>query len=119
MKRRRSATLGRLNEVPECLACGACCFADLPYYVPVRGDDHLRLGDAAEALTTWRGTRCFMAMRDGHCAALQVDTDAGHFVCSVYPDRPDTCRTLARGSAECAGERHQKYARTRTRLPVV
>lgn len=107
------------GEAPDCVLCGACCFSQLPEYVPVRGDDHQRLGDAAEALTTWHGVRCFMRMHDGHCAALQIEPATGRFLCSVYELRPDTCRTLARGSAECAGERYQKHERTRRALRVV
>ncbi|MCA9535278.1 MAG: YkgJ family cysteine cluster protein [Myxococcales bacterium] len=107
------------SDPPECLDCGACCFADLPHYVPVRGDDYARLGDAAETLTRWQGTRCFMAMSDGHCAALVIDAGSGRFSCSVYADRPDTCRELERGSSECEGERERKYARTRRRLPLL
>lgn len=107
------------GDPPDCLLCGACCFSQLPEYVRVLGDDYERLGDAAEALTTWHGVRCFMSMRDGHCAALVVEPDTGRFVCSVYEVRPETCRTLARGSAECAGERHQKRERAHRALRVV
>jgi hypothetical protein len=108
-----------MTDAPECLSCGACCFADRPDYVPVRGDDYERLGDAAESLTAWVGNRCFMSMRDGRCAALALEPATGRFVCGVYDARPDTCRTLARGSAECAGERHQKQRRARRALTVV
>ena len=63
--------------------------------------------DAAETLTRWQGTRCFMAMSDGHCAALVIDAGSGRFSCSVYADRPDTCRELERGSGvhHARGER--------------
>lgn len=106
------------DEPPDCLLCGACCFSDMPHYVAVLGDDHQRLGDLAEELTTWHGTRCFMTMRDGHCAALVVEPASGRFVCSVYEVRPETCRALLHASPECAGERHQKHERTRRALRV-
>ena len=108
-----------MTHAPECLSCGAGCFADRPDYVPVRGDDYQRLGDAAESLTTWIGILCFMVMREGHCGALLLVPATGRFVCSVYASRPDTCRTLARASAECAGERHQKQQRAHRALRVV
>jgi uncharacterized protein len=98
-------------ETPECLACGTCCFSLLETYVPVSGDDHARLGDAADALVVFHGNRAFLRMEDGHCAALRVDAAAGAFVCTVYDRRPDTCRALARGSRECAGERATKHDR--------
>jgi Fe-S-cluster containining protein len=86
--------------------------------VPVRGDDYERLGDAAEALTVWNGVRCFMAMRDDHCAALRLEPESGRYLCSVYEQRPETCRALERGSPECAGERYQKQERARRALRV-
>lgn len=107
------------GDTPDCLLCGACCFSDLPQYVAVLGSDYERLGELAEEVTTWHGIRCFMRMHEGHCAALVVEPHSGRFVCSVYELRPETCRTLARASAECAGERHHKHQRTRRALRVV
>jgi Fe-S-cluster containining protein len=99
------------EAVPECLACGTCCFSTLDRYVPIDGDDHARLGDAAESWVTWIGNRAYMRMEDGHCAALRIDADARRFVCTIYDARPRTCRDLARGSPECAGERATKSER--------
>jgi len=101
---------------PDCLSCGTCCFSTLETYVPVRGEDHARLGDRADELVVFHGNRAFMKMAGGHCAALRVDLDDldvrderdergnARFVCSVYDARPGTCRELARGSRECEGE---------------
>lgn len=91
----------------------------MPQYVAVLGDDYERLGELAEELTAWHGIRCFMRMHEGHCAALVVEPASGRFVCSVYEQRPETCRSLAHGSAECAGERDRKHERTRRALRVV
>ncbi len=101
-------------SVPECLACGACCFSDLPTYVAVSGDDYARLGDRAdgpEALVRFDGHRAYMKMVDGHCAALAVDARAGRFVCQTYETRPQVCRDLARGSGACLGELEMKGER--------
>lgn len=95
-------------SLPECLACGTCCFSRLPCFVRVSGDDHARLGERAEALVWFEGIRAFMRMVDGHCAALQIDQHSGRFVCSVYADRPQVCRELERGSSACRGERETK-----------
>ena len=46
--------------VPECMACGACCFSTLPEYVRVFGSDWDRMGDEARALTQFIGNRCYM-----------------------------------------------------------
>jgi uncharacterized protein len=100
-------------DVPQCLSCGACCFSQLEQYVPVSGDDHARLEEAAEQLVVFHGNRAFMRMHDGHCAALQVEVGPSGFqaVCAVYERRPNTCRELARGGAACAAERDLKAGR--------
>lgn len=103
-----------LGVVPECLECGACCHSRLDRYVRVTGDDYARLGEEAETQTSWFGNACFMAMAEEHCAALVVVPATGQFVCSVYGQRPETCRALERGSPECAAEREAKFARTRS-----
>ena len=97
-----------MDELPECVACGACCFSTAPDYLRVSGEDYDRLGDAAERLTQFIGNRAFMRLTDGRCAALVVDTGQGHFVCTVYERRPRICRELERGGPACAGERDRK-----------
>ena len=94
----------------ECLECGTCCFSRLEAYVPVTGDDHARLGEAAETLVWFDGNRAFMRMIDGHCVALRIELD-GHFVCQTYETRPATCRNLANGSGACLGEIENKGER--------
>jgi hypothetical protein len=91
----------------DCRRCGVCCFSSLPTYVPVTGADWSRLGDAAERLAHFIGHRAFMRMGADRCAALVVAPTAGsavEFSCSVYEQRPQACRDLARGSPQCAGE---------------
>jgi uncharacterized protein len=94
----------------DCLRCGTCCFSNLPEYIRIFGVDYDRMDDAARTLTHFIGNRCFMQLADGHCAALQVEPD-GRFVCSIYPMRPDVCRSLERGSGACAGELAEKHER--------
>ena len=86
----------------DCTTCGTCCFSHLETYVAVTGDDHARLGDDAEKYVVFDGYRAYMRMAFGRCAALLIEN--GRFLCAVYERRPDTCRNLARSSAECAGE---------------
>ena len=92
------------STLPECLACGTCCFSTLERYVPVSGNDHARLGEAAERLVVWVENRAYLRLEDGHCAALAIDLASARFVCTVYAQRPQVCRDLERGSPECAGE---------------
>ncbi len=98
------------ETLPECVACGACCFTTLPTAIRVTGEDYSRLGDRAETATLWVGNKCYMALADGHCAALVVTADA-RFECSLYAVRPAVCRDLARGGGSCAAERYEKSER--------
>lgn len=100
-----------MEGVPQCLACGACCFSTLERYVRVTGDDHGRMGERAEEFVQFDGYRAYMRMVDGRCAALSVDATAGHFVCDAYEVRPEVCRSLERGSSACAAERELKGQR--------
>jgi uncharacterized protein len=101
-----------LTDIPPCVACGACCFSTLPEYIRVFGNDLDRMDDPARALTHFIANRCFMRIEDGHCAALVIDPDARRFVCSIYPMRPDVCRSLEPGSGQCRADRHEKVERT-------
>jgi Fe-S-cluster containining protein len=95
----------------ECTKCGACCFSTLDRYVEVKGSDYAQLGDDAERLVHFIGNRAYMRMVDGHCAALAVDVENRRFFCTVYDNRPATCRDLERGSPACMGERVTKGER--------
>lgn len=99
---------GRAVHPPtDCLRCGVCCFSRLDTYVRLTGDDWRRLGDAAERVARFVGNRAYMKMADGRCAALERRrTPEGESVyfCTVYEQRPQVCRDLARGSPECEGE---------------
>jgi uncharacterized protein len=100
-----------LPVVPQCLACGACCFSLLGTYVRVTGGDYARLADRVDELVWFDGNRAYMRMVDGHCGALRVEGASGRFVCSAYATRPDVCRDLARGSGACLGELDAKAGR--------
>ena len=96
-----------MPPTPDCLRCGVCCFSKLETYVRVTGDDWSRLGPAAERVARFIGNKAYMQMRDGHCAALELrmaEDGAREYFCAIYAERPETCRELARGSPQCAGE---------------
>lgn len=97
--------------IPECLACGVCCFSRLLAYVRVTGHDHGRLAERADELVWFDGNRAYMRMTDGHCQALRLEPESARFFCSVYATRPEVCRDLARGSGACRGELESKAER--------
>ena len=98
-------------DVPECTACGACCFSTLPEYVRVFGHDWDRMDERAQAYTHFLGNRCYLRLEEGHCAALVIDPDSSSFRCAIYEARPDACRALERGSGACKADRHEKRER--------
>ncbi len=108
------------SAVPQCVACGCCCFSNNPRYLTVAGVDYERLGSDAELLTEFVENQAFMRMVDGHCAALTFSPSASAYLCGVYEKRPDVCRWLERGSGQCRAERHEKVDRplTLSRKPV-
>jgi Fe-S-cluster containining protein len=103
-----------VNLPNDCLRCGVCCFSQLETYVRVSGDDWDRLGAAAGRVAHFIEHRAYMKMAGGHCAALELRPLADgktEFFCSVYEQRPQVCRDLARGSPLGAGERVAKSDR--------
>lgn len=99
---------------PTCLTCGACCFSQLPTYVQVSGDDWSRLGEQPEKVAHFIGSRAYMRMEAGHCAALAIRSGkqgTAEYFCTIYDRRPQVCRDLARGSPQCQAELEQKSAR--------
>lgn len=108
----------------DCMRCGACCFSDSPRHARVSGDDHARLGDAAEELVEWIGNAAFMKIERvtdamHKCVALVIDASSGTFACSIYERRPDVCRELERGSGACRGELAVKAERPKRALSIL
>lgn len=105
-----------MSALPECLACGACCFSTLETYVRVTGDDYARLGELADALVRFVGNRAYLRVEGGRCAALVVERASRRLVCRAYEHRPDVCRDLERGSPACLAERERKAEAVQTAL---
>jgi hypothetical protein len=87
----------------------------LETYVRVDGVDWSRLGADAERLAHFIGNRAYMRMQAGRCAALDIRANATgrrEFFCTIYAQRPQVCRDLARGSPACEGELLAKGGRT-------
>lgn len=108
------ARLGASLE--DCRDCGRCCFDEDATYLPVFFVDLDRMSERTRAFTREADGRSFMALREGRCAALTIDPVAGRFVCGIYEERPDVCRALERGSAQCLGYRETKAERPKLAL---
>ena len=67
-------------------------------HIRVLDSDYERLGGLAERFTQKIGEYRFLAMVEGHCAALSIEID-GRFVCTIYERRPGLCRTY-----DCRGD---------------
>jgi uncharacterized protein len=103
-----------MNPPNDCLRCGVCCFSRLETFVRVTGDDWSRLGADAARVAGFIGHRAYMKMTGERCAALELRRNADgapEYFCTVYENRPQVCRDLARGSPQCAGERAAKRGR--------
>ena len=99
------------GDAPECTACGACCFSELPEYVRVFGCDLDRMDERAQSFVHFVGNRCFMRLDQGRCSALVIEPEARRFTCAIYEMRPDVCRSLDRGSSGCRADRYEKAER--------
>ena len=110
----KASSLGASLE--DCRDCGRCCFDEDATYLPVFFVDLDRMSEHTRAFTRTEEGRTYMSLREGRCAALTIDPVAGRFVCGVYEERPDVCRALQRGSAQCLNDRATKEERPRLAL---
>ena len=83
------AAISTHPDLPPCAGCGRCCHLVV----------ELRPGDLVpEAMVVVHdGARCMDQRGDGACVAL----DARTRLCTIYDDRPQTCRDFARGESLC------------------
>jgi Fe-S-cluster containining protein len=63
--------------------------------------DLARMAPATQAFTERLGQDRVIPMREGCCAALDVDAAQQSYRCRIYPERPDCCRWLQPGSGLC------------------
>ncbi|MBL9193892.1 MAG: YkgJ family cysteine cluster protein [Opitutaceae bacterium] len=78
-----------LDDIPPCAGCGRCCH----WVVVLRPEDHVPDVYVVER----EGERCMDQRGDGACVALDPATR----LCTLYDQRPLTCREFARGEALC------------------
>jgi Fe-S-cluster containining protein len=98
----------------NCTECGACCYGDGPKYVRVTGSDYSRLGERAVGVTHFEGNRCYMRLVERRCSALDGSFRERRCSCSLYDSRPEPCRALEHGSAECRAVLERERSRLAT-----
>ncbi|MEI7553233.1 MAG: YkgJ family cysteine cluster protein [Verrucomicrobiota bacterium] len=76
-------------DLPPCAGCGRCCHLVV----------ELRAGDCVPAalVVEHDGVRCMDQRGDGACVGL----DPATLLCTLYADRPQTCREFNRGEPLC------------------
>ena len=84
-----SCSISSHPDLPPCAGCGRCCHLVV----------ELRAGDRVPGhfIVEHAGARCMDQHGNGACIALDQDT----FLCTIYADRPQTCRDFNRGEALC------------------
>ena len=76
-------------DLPPCAGCGRCCHLVV----------ELKPGDVVpeNLVVEHDGVRCMDQRGDGACVALDRATQ----LCTIYADRPQTCRDFNRGESLC------------------
>ena len=77
------------SDLPLCAGCGRCCHL----VVALSATDLV----PEELVVEHDGVRCLEQRSDGACVAL----DPVSLLCTIYEDRPQTCRDFNRGESLC------------------
>lgn len=77
------------DHLPACAGCGLCCHL----VVELRASDIV----PAHLVADRNGVDCMDQQSDGACVALDRVTR----LCTIYEQRPQTCRDFQRGEALC------------------
>jgi hypothetical protein len=91
----------RFEPALDCQACGACCRSA---YDAVELGPREPILRRHPSLVVREPDRLRLARVDDHCAALDGE---GPFACTVYEDRPRTCRDFERGGRHCLSARRR------------
>ncbi len=89
-----------MSDVPDCLACGTCCFTPNPRMVELLGIDEVATPEewVVQEPDGSKHMRMLPTTVPGIwvCAAHGAD-----HVCKIYARRPFLCREFERGSPDC------------------
>jgi hypothetical protein len=98
----------RFEAALDCQACGACCRAAYHSVEVSRRDPVVK---AQPAMIIDRGGYLEIRRNGDRCAALEGGTIEGgtttRYRCTIYDDRPRTCRDFTLGSAHCLTARRR------------
>ena len=89
----------------DCLSCGACC-REAYHAVEITGRE--AVNRKHPELVLIQDTRRKLLRKGNRCAALMGGGSPQEpFACSIYNDRPRTCREFTRGSENCLDARRR------------
>jgi Fe-S-cluster containining protein len=94
----------------DCRTCAACCAAEVPspMYVGLTPLDEARLDPRFRARHVARGALLTRLDPSGRCVCVALRGTVGRRgSCAIYERRPDECRRLEPGSADCLRARTQ------------
>ncbi|HEY1557366.1 MAG TPA: YkgJ family cysteine cluster protein, partial [Kofleriaceae bacterium] len=98
----------RFERALDCQTCGACCRAAYHSVHVARRDPVVK---KHPALVVDRTTYLEILRAGDHCAALEGGAFEGEratrFRCTIYDDRPRTCREFTLGSEHCLTARRR------------
>ncbi|MBI4510789.1 MAG: YkgJ family cysteine cluster protein [Deltaproteobacteria bacterium] len=95
----------RWEPLPDCQDCAACCRAA---YDSVTISPRDRIARTHPELVVKRGTYLELEREGNRCAALVGGSAVGEpHSCTVYEDRPRTCREFERGGSHCLTARRR------------
>jgi hypothetical protein len=98
----------RFEAALDCQTCGACCRAAYHSVEVSRRDPSVK---ARPDFIVDRGGYLEIRRSGDRCAALEggaiADGAITRYHCSIYPDRPRTCRDFTLGSAHCLTARRR------------
>ncbi|KAB2962536.1 YkgJ family cysteine cluster protein [Zoogloea sp.] len=87
-------------EASPCTTCGACCAHFRVSFYWAEAEARGLPEDLTEAVTPWLSCMVGTNRARPRCVALQGRV--GESVsCAVYDQRPDTCRSVEAGDAQC------------------
>jgi hypothetical protein len=97
------AACERFETAADCLACGACCREAYGAVIVLSRDPAIR---KQPTFIVRNGSDLEVRREGDRCAALGGDLKSG-FGCTIYEDRPQTCRDFIQGGDHCLTARRR------------
>jgi Fe-S-cluster containining protein len=100
------------SDSNTCMHCGACCAAYRVSFYWAEGESKKIPVQMTEQVNHFYSCMKGTNQRDPHCGALQ-GTVGQQVACSIYLQRPETCKEVTIGDEKC------NKARARYGLPAI